>query len=260
MPKADLSGIILNYRLDGPEQGPVIMFSNSLGSDLTMWDSQISAFVDAGYRLLRFDTRGHGKSSVPPGPYSIEAISEDAVGLMDILGLKQVHFCGLSMGGMIGQYLGAKHPERFISLALCSTTAHMPPRELWDERIQTARSKGMTALAGGTIDRWFTKSGQKNLPTLVEKIRNMILNTPVEGFCACCAAIQNMDLRDKVRTISVPTLIVAGEHDPSIPASGPGSIHELLPAAKRKVIPDAAHLVNAEQAEVFNRTLLEFLK
>ncbi len=260
MPLIDVNGTTFHYRFDGPEHGPVVMLSNSLASDLTMWDIQIPALVEAGYRVLRYDSRGHGQSEVTAGPYSIEMLAADAVGLMDALSLDKVHFCGLSMGGMVGQMLGAGHGDRLISLSLCATSAHIAPREIWDERIETVRKNGMDAVADATIDRWFTKAGQKRLQSEVNKVRRMILNTPVDGFCACSAAIRDMDQRETIRVISTRTLVVVGEHDPGTPVSAAELIHERIASSKLMVIPDAAHFINVEQASVFNNILLEFIE
>jgi 3-oxoadipate enol-lactonase len=260
MPLADVNGTRLNYRWDGPEQGTVVMFSNSLASALSMWDLQVPPLVEAGYRVLRYDSRGHGQSEVPSAPYSIEMLAADAVGLMDALGLEKVHFCGLSMGGMVGQMLGARHGDRLISLVLSSTSAHMPPRKSWDERIKTVRENGMDALVDATIDRWFTKAGQERLAVEVGKIRRLILHTRTDGFCAACVAIQNMDQRDSIRGISTVTLVLVGEHDPGTPVSAAEFIHQRISSSELKVISHGAHFVNVEQSGIFNKALLEFIE
>ncbi len=259
MPLAHVNTTILNYRFDGPEQGSVIMLSNSLAADITMWDNQVAALSKAGYRVLRYDSRGHGLSLVPAGPYSIEELSEDAVGLMDKLGLKKVHFCGLSMGGMVGQMVGTRYGERLISLTLSSTAAYMPPREIWDERIKVVREKGMGAVVDATIDRWFTKASQERMRAEVEKVKRVILNTPVGGYCACCAAIRDMDQHESIRSISKRVLVLVGEHDPGTPVSAAQFIHERIASSELHVIPDAAHLANIEQASLFNTALLDFI-
>lgn len=256
----DVNGTTFHYRFDGPEHGPVVMLSNSLASNLTMWDIQIPALVEAGYRVLRYDSRGHGQSTVTEGPYSIEMLAADAVGLMDSLDLDKVHFCGLSMGGMVGQMLGTRHGNRLISLSLCATSAHISPREIWDERIEVVRNNGMKAVADATIDRWFTKAGQEHLQSEVNKVRRMILNTSVDGFCACCAAIRDMDQRESIRNISTQTIVVVGEQDLGTPISAAELIHERIASSKLRIISDAAHFVNVEQASVFNKTLLEFIE
>ena len=259
MPLAHVNATTLNYIFEGPEQGNVIMFSNSLAADISMWDKQVPTLIKAGFRVLRYDSRGHGLSAVPPGPYSIELLASDAVGLMDNLGLDKVHFCGISMGGMVGQMLSARHGNRLISLTLSSTAAHIPPREIWDERIETVRNHGLGAVVDATIDRWFTKAGQELLHDKVEKVRQMILNTPVDGYCACCAAIRDMDQRNSLRTISIPVLVLVGEYDLGTPVSASEFIHERIASSRLKVISHAAHLVNMEQTDTFNDELLRFI-
>ena len=260
MSQIQANGITLNYRWDGAEEGPLVMLSHSLGADLTMWEPQVAPLTAAGFRLLRYDHRGHGGSAVPAGPYSIEHLAADAVGLLDALGLTRVHFCGLSMGGMVGQVLGARHGHRLHSLTLCSTSSHMPPPELWNERIQLVGAKGLAAVVDATIDRWFTQPGQQRLPEAVRKIRATYLATPVAGFLGCCAAIRDLDLRATIRAITTPTLILVGEHDQGTPVAHARFIHERIPGSSLVVIPDAAHLQNVEQSELFTQTLLAFLE
>jgi 3-oxoadipate enol-lactonase len=260
MPTIFVDGTKINYRFDGPEKGPVIMLSNSLASDLGMWNSQISAFVKAGYRVLRYDSRGHGRSDVPQGPYTIEALTADALALLDGLELEKVHFCGLSMGGMVGQMLGSEHGDRLISLSLCSTAAYMPPKQLWNERIEAVRKEGMAAVADATIDRWFTKAGKEGRHHEVEDVRRMVLTMPVEGYCGCCAAIRDMDQRESIKTIALPTLVVSGEHDPATTVADAELIHARIRASILKVVPQAAHFVNVEQALLFNKTVLAFIQ
>jgi 3-oxoadipate enol-lactonase len=260
MPLAQVNGTTLFYRFDGPGQGEVVMLSNSLASDLTGWDNQVPVLIGEGYRVLRYDSRGHGLSAVPEGPYTLDQLTADVVGLMDALGLEKVHFCGLSMGGMVGQMLGARHGERLLSLVLSSTASYVPPRELWDERIETVRKQGMAAVVDATIERWFTGDGRERLPAEIEKIRRMILNTPGEGYCACCAAIRDMDLREVIRAISKQTLIIVGEDDPGTPVPSAEFIHERIPSSELKIIPGAAHFVQVEQPNAFNDALLDFLR
>jgi 3-oxoadipate enol-lactonase len=179
---------------------------------------------------------------------------------MDALGLERVHFCGLSMGGMIGQMLGAQHGDRLISLTLSSTSAHVAPKEIWDERIETVQKNGMSVVVNVTIDRWFTLSGQARLASSIEKVRRVILNTPVKGFCACCAAIRDMDQRETIRTVSTPTLVMVGENDSGTPVSAAEQIHQKITSSVLTIIPDAAHFVQMEQSGIFNQALLEFIK
>lgn len=259
MPQATVNGTMLNYRFDGPAGGDVIMFSNSLASDLAMWDPQVPPLSEAGYRVLRYDGRGHGRSAVPPGPYSIEMLASDAIGLADFLGLKKFHFCGLSLGGMVGQMLGALHGGRLISLTLCDTSSFMANREVWEERFKLVRTAGMAGVVAATIDRWFTKAGQARIPDEVEKVRQMILGTPVEGYCGCGAAICELDLRETIRGISTRTLVMVGEQDPGTPVSAAEFIHSRIRSSILRIVPDAAHFVNVEQTGRFNKTLLKFL-
>ena len=260
MTPASVNGTTIHYRFDGPEAGPVVMLSNSLASNLTMWDLQIPALTGAGYRVLRFDTRGHGQSAVPSGPYSIAMLAADAIGLLDVLGIRKVHFCGLSLGGMIGQALGAFYGERLITLSLCDTSSFMDQPEIWKERIEIVMRDGTKVLADTAIDRWFTQAGQKRLPGEVEKARQMILSTPAAGYCGCGAAIRDLDLREPIRAIKTPTLIIVGEQDEGTPVSASEFIHERIASSILKIIPEAAHLTNVEQSEIFNAILLEFLR
>jgi 3-oxoadipate enol-lactonase len=256
---AHVNATNLNYQFDGPEQGVVVMFSNSLAADITMWDSQVAPLIQAGYRVLRYDSRGHGHSAVPLGPYSLDLLAQDAIGLLDALQLDRVHFCGLSMGGMVGQLLGARYGDRLISLTLSSTAAHISPREIWDERIELVRRKGLGAVVDATIDRWFTKDGQVRLYAEVEKVRQMILNTSIGGYCACCEAIRDMDLRDSLSAVSSRVQVLVGEQDQGTPVSAAEFIHDRIDSSELKVIPHAAHFVNIEQSEAFNSALREFI-
>ena len=260
MPLIDVNETQIHYHLEGPEQAPVVMLSNSLASNLTMWEEQVPHLVHAGYRVLRYDSRGHGHSAVPQGPYSIEMLTQDAVGLLDGLDLDQVLFCGLSKGGMVGQMLGVRHPERLSALALCSTSAHMGPPETWDERIKAVQTQGMQAVAGPTIDRWFTSAGQKRIPQRIDAVRQMILSTPVQGFCASCEAIRDMDQRESIASIDLPTLVAVGEHDQGTPVSHAQLIHGRIASSELRIIPDAAHMINMEQADIFTGMLLDFFR
>jgi 3-oxoadipate enol-lactonase len=258
MPKIQANGIALHYELSGPPGAPLVVLSNSLGTRLEMWDRQMPALTQR-YRVLRYDSRGHGRSDAPEGPYTIDLLAADAVALLDALGIERAHFCGLSKGGMIGQMLGAKHGERLRSLTLCSTACHMPPRQLWDERIRTVRTAGMAALTDGVVERWFTEAFRAQPSIAVEGVRQMLLETPPQGYAACCAAIRDMDLRETIRAIRLPTLVIVGAQDPGTPPEKAEEIHARIPGAHLEVIPDAAHLLNIEQDVAFDASLLAFL-
>jgi 3-oxoadipate enol-lactonase len=252
--------IQVNYELAGDAAAPVLMLSHSLGASLEMWEPQIDALAGR-FRVLRYDTRGHGKTDVTKGPYTLQMLAQDAVGLMDALGVDQAHWIGLSMGGMIGQYLVLDHAERFRSLALCDTAAVIPgeAQPLWDERIEAARTSGLEALVAGTMERWFTKPILGKNPPEVQRIRKQFLATPVEGFIGCAEAIRKLNLLDRLAEIKLPTLIVVGEQDPGTPVAAAKAMHERIPNSRLTVVPGAAHLSNVEQSATFNRTLSVFL-
>jgi 3-oxoadipate enol-lactonase len=258
MPRIQANGIQLHYEIAGPEGRPVVMLSNSLGTRLEMWDPQMQALTER-YRVLRYDSRGHGRSDAPEGPYSIEMLAADAIGLLDALGIGRVHFCGLSKGGMVGQMLGARHGERLTTLALCATACHMPPKELWNERIRLVTEGGMAAVADGVIERWFTEAFRREPTVELERVQRMILETPPHGYAACCAAIRDMDLREPITGIRAPTLVIVGADDPATPPAKAEEIQRRIPGAQLEVVPDAAHLLNIEQDVVFDAALMSLL-
>jgi len=256
--KINVNGVDLAFRFDGRMDAPVLMMSNSLMSNLSMWDPQMEAFSES-YRVLRYDTRGHGRSAAPLGPYSMEMLGEDAAALIDKLALKQVHFCGLSMGGMVGQYLGANHSDKLKSLILCDTACAMPPASLWDGRILEVRERGTSAVAHATLERWFTKSFRKSGSIVLDKVETMIKATPVEGFTGCALAIRDMDQSSSLAFIKTPTLIVVGRHDFGTPISAAEVLHKNIEGSELAIIEDAAHLCNMEQPVAFNDVVLDFL-
>ncbi len=260
MPTLTLNGIEFNYRIDGAKGGDPILLSNSLASNLEMWAPQMAALTGAGLRVIRYDSRGHGASGVSPGPYSIQTLAEDAVALLDALEVDRTHFCGLSKGGMVGQWLGTHYGDRLRSLTLCDTAAHMSGPEVWRDRIALVREGGMTAVVDGTIERWFTPAGQSRLAAEVAKVREMVLSTPPEGFCACAEAIMAMDQRESIRGVTTATLVIVGEDDPGTPVSAAELIHDAIPGSQLVVLPQAAHFANVEQADAFNAAVLGFLE
>jgi 3-oxoadipate enol-lactonase len=247
----------LFYRWDGPEGLPTLLLSNSLGSTLAMWDPQIPEW-SAHFRVLRYDTRGHGSSDVTPGPYDLAQLGRDAVALLDALELKTVSFCGLSLGGMVGMWLASSEPHRLDRLVLCNTAAQLGNPDLWNSRIEAVRSGGMAEVADTVIERWFTPAFRQANPPVIDRIRDMLLGTPPEGYASCAAAIRDMDLRGVLSRIVVPTLVVTGSQDPATPPEHGRFLAENIRGA-RMVEFETAHLSNIEAAPAFTRTVLNFL-
>jgi 3-oxoadipate enol-lactonase len=254
----EANGIRIAYRLDGPENAPVVLFSNSLMSNFSMWDPQLAA-VSAKYRVLRYDQRGHGATETTPGPYTIELLTEDAFALTEALGIERVHFVGLSMGGFSGQMMATRHPGKLRSLVLSDTACVMPPESLWNERIQIAETQGIAALAQGTLERWFTAPFHQTGKSELEKVRAMILGTKAEGYIACAKAIRDMRLCDDLPKIKTPTLVLVGESDPACPVAAAQVLHKGIAGSEYVVLKSAAHLPNIEQSAAFNKAVLAFL-
>ncbi|MBU3719561.1 MAG: 3-oxoadipate enol-lactonase [Burkholderiaceae bacterium] len=256
--KIKVGELDVTYRFDGPADRPVLLMSNSLMSNLTMWDPTVPALADR-FRILRYDTRGHGQTTVTPGPYSIGMLADDAVGLLDALGIRQAHIMGLSMGGMIAQQIGARYPDRALSLLLCDTASEMPPRTMWEERLAIARSQGISGLVDGTIKRWFTAPFIERAPQEIAKVREMILGTPVEGYMNCAGAVRDMAQTTMLLKIKAPTLVITGRQDPACTVEQSTVLHRMIDTSRMIVIEDAAHLSNIEQPSVFNREIRNFL-
>ncbi len=246
------------YQWDGKADSPVVVLSNSLMSNFNMWDDTVGALTDK-YRVLRYDTRGHGRSGVTPGPYSIESLAEDLVALLDALKVSKAHVVGLSMGGMIAQYIGANHPERVLSLGLCNTASEMPPRATWAGRIEAAQKDGIEALVDGTIQRWFREGFTQRSPEKIAVVRKMILATKVEGYVANASAVRDMSQTTMLLKIKAPTLVMTGRQDPACTVEQGTVLHRMIDGSQFVIIEDAAHLSNIEQPEVFNRNLRAFL-
>lgn len=251
-------GCRLAWRYDGPESGPVLLLSNSLGTDMGMWAPQLAALA-ARFRLLRYDCRGHGASDAPPGAYSMDRLGRDVVELLDALGLERVHVCGLSLGGMVGQWLGARAPERIHRLVLACTAPYMGPPAGWQQRIDTVLHDGMAAIADTLLATWFTPEFRAAAPEAVAARRRTLAATSPAGYAGCCAAIRDMDLRPTAHLITRPTLLLAGARDPSTPPSRAAELARAMPYPPRMVTLDAAHLANVEQPDAFSRAVLDFL-
>ena len=247
----------LHYEFDASPKRPVLVLSNSLGTDLSMWSPQVACFTQH-FSLLRYDTRGHGGSSAPPHFYTIEQLSRDVIKLLDALSLDRVHFCGLSMGGMIGQWLGAHAPERLHSLVLADTAAQCGEADPWNGRIKNALESGMEAVLPDMLGGWFTEAFSADHPEEVARIHAMFRATKPEGFAACCAAIRDMDQRDSAVSIQVPTLIVCGIEDVATPPSDSRFLHKNI-AGSEKLMLSSGHLSNIEDADAFTAGVLNFL-
>jgi len=258
MPFAQLTDVRLRYELEGPETAPVVVFSNSLGTNHRMWDPQIAAFTKH-FRVLRYDTRGHGESSVTPGPYSNEQLSKDVTGLLAALQLDCVYFCGLSMGGMAGMFLGAHAPERLHKIVLSNTAARIGTEDTWNARIAAVRNGGMKAVAAAVLERWLTPGYRTAHPAESNAVLEMLERANPEGYAACCASVRDTDERQSLGDVKVPALIVAGRHDPAIPLADAKYLAEHIPLAHYVEL-NAAHLSNLEGKEEFNQLVLRFLK
>ncbi|MFZ0814671.1 MAG: 3-oxoadipate enol-lactonase [Candidatus Sulfotelmatobacter sp.] len=256
MPFIDVGELKTHYALTGGRE-PVLVLSNSLGTDFSLWDPQM-AELQRCFRILRYDTRGHGRSSATPGEYTIEQLGRDALGLLDSLGLDRVHFCGLSLGGMIGIWLGIHAPGRLNRLVLSNTSARIGTKEMWNARIATVRKDGMKSVATTVIDRWFTPGFRTSFPEKVAQAQRMLERTCPEGYAACCAAIREMDQRDAVAQIDVPTLVIYGASDSVIPIPDAHFLAEQIRDAKELELP-AAHLSNVDQPDAFTQAVSNFL-
>ena len=250
----------LNYRLDGPQGAPVLVLSNSLGTDLGMWDAQIPAFTEH-FQVLRYDTRGHGQSLVSEGPYSIEQLGRDVLALLDALHIERAHFCGLSMGGLIGQWLGIHAGERLNKLVVCNTAAKIGEPSVWNPRIEMVLRDGPAAMAGlrdASIARWFTADYAQAHPEQVKRITDMLAATSPQGYAANCAAVRDADFRDQLAAIKVPTLVIAGTEDAVTPPSGSHFIQEQVAGAQYAEF-YAAHLSSVQAGDAFSQRVLAFL-
>jgi 3-oxoadipate enol-lactonase len=247
----------IRYELEGQSGKPALMFSNSLGANYSMWDPQAREFRKT-LRVLRYDTRGHGQSSSTLGPYSIEQLAKDVIALLDALDLDRVHFCGLSMGGMIGMWLGVNAPERLRKLALCNTGAKIGTLDAWNTRIEVVRKNGMKSIASAVVERWFTPAFRQKSPAIISNTHKMIEEANADGYAACCAAIRDCDYREQVSAIRTPTLVISGAHDPATPPADGRFLAQQIPGG-RYVELNAAHLSNIEDHDRFNKELAAFL-
>lgn len=257
--KVRANGIDVEYQVAGTS-GPWVTLSHSLACNNAMWDPQIAALASR-YRVLRYDTRGHGGTTATPAPYTLELLAEDARALLDTLGIQRTHWIGLSLGGMIGETFALRHADRLDSLVLCDTTSRYPREAaaMWDERIRSAEASGMAALAEPTLARWFTEPYRKSHPDVMATFAAAIAATPHAGYAGCGRAISTIDLTERLRGLALPALVIVGEQDLGTPVAMAREIAGAIPGAKLVVLPAAAHLSNVEQAERFNEAVLGFL-
>lgn len=256
MPFANVKEGRIRYELSGAD-GPVVVFSNSLGADLSMWDPQIPQ-LSKKCRVLRYDTRGHGQSSATPGPYSIDQLGRDVLDLTAALNIDKFYFCGLSLGGLTGMWLGVHAADRVQSLVLCSTAAKIGTEQTWNTRIETIRQDGMKPIAQATMERWFTARFREQRPEVVARIRKIFESANVEGYAGCCGALRDADLRESIAVIRAATLVVSATHDPATPPSDGHFLRDHIPGARYLEL-DAAHLSNIEQTERFTHEVERFL-
>jgi 3-oxoadipate enol-lactonase len=250
--------VALHHRIEGPEDAPVLVLSNSLGTTLEMWRDQAPALRER-FRLVRYDHRGHGGSRVPPGPYAMDDLGRDVLALLDGLGVKRFSFCGLSIGGMVGMWLASEAPERVERLVLCCTAPGFDP-DAYSTRARTVREHGVAEVADAVLERWFTPAFREDHPDVLEWAGRMLRETPPEGYAGCCEAISAADLGERLGDIRAPTLIIAGAEDAAAPPGRSESIRDSVPDARLEILSPAAHLANVERSEAMTEAILEHLQ
>lgn len=251
-------GCRIHVEVSGSERAPALMLSNSLGTNLNMWDDQAGEWA-RDFRVIRYDRRGHGGSDAPPGPYSMERFGRDVLNILDALGIDKTHWCGLSMGGMVGQWLGANAPDRIGKLIVSNTNFYYDDKKPWDDRVRFLGNNPLEKLVDPNMERWFTADFRAKAPQTIARMKEIFLTTDKGGYIACCEAIRDMDFRATNSTISAPTLVIVGARDPATPPSQGEAIARQIKGA-RLVSFDAAHIANMEQPAPYTRAVLDFLK
>lgn len=259
--RVEANGINIHYELSGKKQAPVVVLGHSLACSQVMWWPQLE-LLETHFQVLRYDTRGHGQTEAPPGPYTLEHLVADAIGMLDALKLDRVHWVGLSMGGMIGQGVALGHPGRLSLMVLADTAAIIPAeaQPVWQERIDAAINGGMQAVVESTLERWFTPQYLAHGGPEVDRIRQQILATPVAGYVGCSEAIRRLNYLDRLDAVETKTLIMVGADDPGTPVAASQAMHAKIKNSQMVVIPQAAHLSNIEQVQIFNDNLIAFLQ
>lgn len=258
MPTVQSNGCPIHYEIEGDEKKPVLMFCNSLGTTLHMWDGQMPE-VKQHFRVLRYDRRGHGKSGVPAGPYNMEMLGRDALAVMDAAKVDKINWCGLSMGGMVGMWIGANAPQRVNKLILSNTSSYFENKQVWNDRIKTVKEKGLGAILQGTLERWFTKPFRDRAPEKVQKIADMFNNTKAEGYIGCGEAVRDMDHREILKKITAPTMVIAGSQDAGTTPEMGKFVSDNIRGAKLTMF-DAAHIANVECEADYTKAVISFLK
>ena len=253
----DIAGAWIHFKWSGESDKPVLVLSNSLGADMTMWDAQVEEFSEH-FRVLCYDTRGHGQSSKPPGLYTMELLGRDVVAMLDAFRIHNCSFCGLSMGGMIGQWLAINAASRVRKIVLCNTAARIGSVEGWNGRIATVQNRGFNVIVPDVLERWFTRSFQEGQPDAIAKARAMLATGDPEGYIACCAALRGADYRSSVASIRAPALIIAGTHDMATPPADGRFLADTIGGAQFVEL-NASHLSNIEAEKKFNAAVLSFL-
>jgi 3-oxoadipate enol-lactonase len=251
------AGATISYSIDGPTDGPTLLLINSIAATRELWSSQMADFGGT-HRVITYDARGHGRSSVPPGDYTIEQLGRDALAILDAEAIASAHICGISLGGITAMWLGVHAPDRVRSLTLANTGARIGSVEMWTERIGMVREKGMAPLAEMTMPRWFTEDFRTRQPHIIERFRTIVAACPLEGYLGCCAALRDEDLRDAIASIQRPVRAIAGRADVATPPEALQLVHERI-AGSTMVTLDAAHLSNVERAEEFSEALRDFV-
>jgi len=251
-------GCPIYVEITGREGAPTLMLSNSLGTNLHMWDDQAYVFAKL-FRLIRYDRRGHGKSGVPKGPYTMERFGRDVICVLDALKIAKTNWCGLSMGGMVGQWLGANAPDRVEKLVLSNTNFHYADKGPWNDRIKFVHEKGLAQLVDPNMERWFTAGFRARAPQAIARMKEMFLATDPAGYIACCEAVRDMDFTASNPHITNPVLVIVGKQDPATPPSAGETIVKQIKGAKLVAL-DAAHISNIEQPQAYSDAVLNFLR
>jgi len=256
--QSTVNGISINFEIDGPDGAPWLVLSNSLLTNLSMWDDQVAALRQS-FRILRYDQRGHGGTQATEGSYSFDLLVADIIALLDMLGIKRAHFCGLSMGGMTALFLAQRHAQRFDRIIACDCGPASTPAsaQQWQERIALAGKDGMGALVEPTIGRWFPLDFVAGKPPVLDKVRQMIRSTPIAGFSGCAQALSDYDLRPGLASIDRPTLLIVGTKDATL--AGIRQIKDAVRGAALVELEGAGHISNLEQPAAFTRAMREFL-